>query len=112
MPVREFLDSLRSISQSNYGFIAYIGVLAACVYIAVARARLHAMTKSLEVLAADERAEALRRLYPEYPTTGMSADDFIRSRRNAQILIAFIAVLVTIVAIVTLALTLGSGPHR
>jgi hypothetical protein len=82
------------------------------VYIAVARARLHATTRSLAVLSAEERAEALRRLYPEYPTGGMSADEFIRARRNAQILIAFIAVLVAIVAVVTLALTLGSGPHR
>jgi len=103
MPVDQFLQALRVAARSNYAFVAYIGVLAAWVYIAGSRARLRAMTKSLSELAVHERADALKRLYPEFPTTGMSADEFIRSRRNAQLLIAFIT-LVVAVAIMTIAL--------
>lgn len=104
MPVHDFLAALREASSSNYAFVAYVGVLAAFAYVAVTRAKLQAMTKSLAVLSASERAEALRRLYPEFPTKGMTADEFIRSRRNAQILIAFIVLVIATVAIVTIVL--------
>ena len=104
MPLSDILLGLREAARSNYAVVAYIGLLAAWVYVAVNRSKLQATTKSLKVLDAEHRAEALRRLYPEFPTSGMSADEFIRSRRNAQFLIAFIAFLVAIVAIATLAL--------
>jgi hypothetical protein len=109
--IHDFLAALREASRSNYAFVAYLGVLAAFAYLAVTRAKLQATTKSLAVLAAEERAEALRRLYPEFPTTGMSADEFIRSRRNAQILIAFITLVIGAVAIATIVLARAAARH-
>ena len=104
MNLDALLNGLRVAARSNYAVVAYIGLLAAWVYVAISRSRLDATTKSLKVLRAEQRAEALRRLYPEFPTTGMSADEFIRSRRNGHFLIAFIAFLVAVVAIAALAI--------
>lgn len=103
MQLDGFLDGLRVVARSNYAVVAYIGLLAAWVYVVISRSKLDATTKSLKVLKAEQRAEALRRLYPEFPTTGMSAEEFIRSRRNGQFLIAFIAFLVAVVAVAVLA---------
>ena len=104
MQFSDILLGLREASRSSYAVVAYISLVAAWLYVAVNRSKLQATTSSLKVLAPEHRAEALRRLYPEFPTTGMSADEFIRSRRNAQFLIAFIAFLVAVIAIATLAL--------
>src|SRR5689334_283602 len=105
MPFTNLLDSLRLAAQSNSAFVAYIGLVAAWVYVAVTRAKVRATRESLPVLEPKDRAQALKRLHPEYPTTGMSAREFIRSRRNGQLLIAFIAFLIAVLAIATVTMT-------
>ncbi len=116
MDVTAFLDNLQDVAGSPYAFVAYIAVLLAWVYTTVARHRLGKIAGALKDLPENDRSKVLLKEYSTSPREGLSAEDWIRSRRHMMVFLAFLSLMicVTLVLIIALVLTIrpaGDGPQ-
>jgi hypothetical protein len=85
--------------------LAYIGLILAWVYVAIAQHRLKRMAQVIKEVPADQRASLLAKEYNVLPKAGLSADQWIRSRKHSLFFFAFLAVLMAVVLIAVIALT-------
>jgi hypothetical protein len=111
VPLAQFLKNLEAVAASPYAFAAYIAVVAAWVYTSAARHRLKKMAEMLATLPPEERTRVLLKEYSTAPRSGLSADQWIASRRHLLFFLGFLAAIVcaTIVVIVALARTPAPG---
>jgi hypothetical protein len=95
-----FLDHLKDTAASPFALIAYVALIGAWTYLQSRNVRL----KRLRDLPPNQRLEALRLEYKTEPRDGLSAEQWIRSRRQTLVLIAFLATLFVVLVIVGIAL--------
>lgn len=100
-----FFSSLKSAALSPYAFVAYIGLTLAWVYVAVAQHRLKRISKVITAVPADQRGPLLAKEYNVFPRSGLSAEDWIRSRKHMLFFLAFLAILIAVVLITVIAMT-------
>jgi hypothetical protein len=113
MELSHFLSQLRSVGTSPYAFAAYIAVVAAWVYTTSARHRLNKVAQVLKDLPPKDRIKLIEQEYRTSPRKGLSAEQWIRSRRHTLLLVAFLSVLICATVVVIIAFVLSfSGDQR
>ncbi|HKA74119.1 MAG TPA: hypothetical protein VKE26_20100 [Xanthobacteraceae bacterium] len=102
--ISDFLLNLRTVAASPYAFAAYVGVAAAWTYTTVARHRLDRIAQLFKDLPPDDRIRMIMREYSTVPRSGLSAEQWIVSRRHTLFFVGFLSLLVctTIIAIIAL----------
>lgn len=105
-----FFSSLKTAGTSPYAFAAYIALICAWVYVVVAQYRLKRISKIIAEVPAEQRAALLAKEYHVLPRSGLSADQWIRSRKHTLFFFAFLSILVAIVVVVVIALTVNPRP--
>jgi len=107
---------LKDVGSSPYAFAAYIAVVAAWVYTTVARYRLGKIAKLLKDVPPQHRAKVIEKEYSTLPRSGLSAEQWIKSRQHVLLFVAFLSLLLCLTIIVIIALSLsaklGSGPEK
>jgi hypothetical protein len=98
--VKSFLESLQVVAKSPYAFVAYVCLLAGFIYWLVSQLRLNAIAQ----LPARERAAVLTKEYNVFPKSGLSGEEWIRSRRQTLTFWAFVVLIVAVVLLGTVAL--------
>jgi hypothetical protein len=106
----DFLATLKDVGSRPYAFAAYIAVVSAWVYTTVARYRLGKIAKLLKDLPPQHRARVIEKEYSTLPSSGLSAEQWIKSRRHVLLFIAFLSLLLCLTIIVIIAL--DSGPEK
>lgn len=106
--IPNFLQHLKDTASSPFAFVAYVCVVAAWVYVIVARHRLKTIAQILKDVPEDRRAEILLREYNTTPRAGLSAEQWIRSRKQTLFFISFLATLIALIAIVGITFSLNS----
>jgi len=96
-----FFEGLKTAATSSYAFVAYVCLIVAWVYVAVAQHRL----KIISQLPPEHRPKALEHEYKVLPRAGLSAEQWIRSRKHTLLFLAFVALLVVTLVLATVALT-------
>lgn len=116
MELSDFLATLKVVGSSPYAFAAYIAVVAAWVYTTVARYRLGKIADLLKALPPQHRAQVIEKEYSTLPSSGLSAEQWIKSRRHVLLFVAFLSLLLCLTIIVIIALSqstkLGSEHER
>jgi hypothetical protein len=107
-PFDTFLKNLPAAATSPYAFVAYLGVVAAWTYITVSQRRL----KAIESLPPAQRAARLKDEYKVLPRSGLSAEQWIRSRRHTLLFWGFVIVMVAVVTLGTVAMVITPGESR
>jgi hypothetical protein len=107
MELSQFLSQLRSVGTSPYAFAAYIAVVAAWVYTTVARHRLNKVAEVLKNLPPKDRLKLIEQEYKTSPRSGLSAEQWIRARRQTLLLVAFLSVLICATVVVIIAFVLS-----
>jgi hypothetical protein len=106
----EFFSSIKTAATSPYALIAYVCLLAAWVYIATKGFGLRHISKIIMAVPEKDRAALLAKEYNTTPRKGLSAEQWIRSRKHLLLFLAFIALVVALaVVIVTAILTSTRG---
>jgi hypothetical protein len=100
----EFFSSLKTAATSPYALIAYICLLAAWVYIANRGFRLGQISKIIMAVPEKDRAALLAREYNTTPRKGLSAEQWIQSRKHLLLFLAFIALVVAIAVVAVTAM--------
>jgi hypothetical protein len=98
--VKSFLDALQTVATSPYAFVAYVCLLAGFIYWLVSEIRLKAIAR----LPAEEQAAVLKKEYNVFPRSGLSGDEWIRSRRQTLTFWAFVVLIVAVVLLSTIGL--------
>jgi hypothetical protein len=87
MDASQFLDHLKDVATSPYALIGYTLVVAAWAYVATAQRRLKVVARAIRELPEDDRATVLLKEYNVTPRAGLSAEQWIKSRRDTHLLI-------------------------
>jgi hypothetical protein len=112
--ISDFLVNLRAVAGSPYAFAAYVAVAAAWTYTTIARHRLEKIAQLFKDLPPDDRTKVIMREYSTAPRSGLSADQWIKSRQHMLMFVGFLSLLIcaTLIVIVALVVTAsrdGSG---
>jgi hypothetical protein len=89
-----FLDNLKIVASSPYALVGYLALVAAWVYIVTENRRLTTVEKMLPELPKKDRIEILKKEYNTTPRAGLTAEQWIRSRKHRFLFLGFVAVLV------------------
>lgn len=103
MIMPDFLRYLPEAATSPLAFVAYVVVVAAWTYSFVARNRLQTISRLITDIPEAERAEIIRREYNTTPRSGLSAEQWIRVRKQTLLFLSLLATLVAVVAIAAMA---------
>jgi hypothetical protein len=118
--MRQFLDHLREASSSPLALMAYLAVLVAWAIVTTKLRRYRLLERKLDSVPRDQRGILLKQEYKVFPKSGLSAEQWLKDRRQTLLFWAFIATLAavtTIILYVTLGLkgtqtAPGSAPER
>jgi hypothetical protein len=94
-----FVTALKAVADKPLALLGYALLLGAWAYVAVARHRLNRVAAALSTLPAKHRADVLKQEYGVQPTTGLTAEEWLRAQRQRLV---FIAVLAFIIAVMLL----------
>jgi hypothetical protein len=97
--------ALKQAALSPYAFIGYIAVVGAWAYVVSARNQLRHFADDLRQLPKADRWKAVQQRYNVFPKEGLAAEDYLRSRRQSLLFLAFLSIVVAIVVVVTVAMT-------
>jgi len=109
--VPDFLPHLKETASSPFAFVAYICVVAAWVYVAVARHRLKTVARIINKLPEERRTDVILHEYKTTPKAGLNAEQWIRARRLILIFYSFLATLIALIAIVGITVSKGAEPQ-
>jgi hypothetical protein len=103
------ISGLKVAASSPYALVAYVCLLViwACVWIA--QQRLKRISKVIGQLPPEDRAALLTKEYNVLPRSGLSAEQWIRSRKHMLIFYAFLALVVAGVILIAIALNLPAS---
>lgn len=104
MEMTVFLKHLQDIASSPYAFIGYISVVSAWVYIATAQHRLKTISKIIRDLPEEDRAKVISKEYNTTPRSGLSPEQWIRSRLHTLYFLAFFAVIICATILIVIAI--------
>lgn len=108
----EFFSSIKTAATSPYALIAYLCLVAAWVYIATRGFRLRHISKIIMAVPENDRAALLAKEYNTTPRKGLSAEQWIRSRKQLLLFLAFISLVVAVAVVaVTAMLTPTKRPQ-
>lgn len=96
----ELIKGLGTAATSPYAFVSYVVLIAAWVYVTVKDRRLRLIRKTLRDLPEKHRIEILQKEYNTTPRAGLSANQWLRSRRMSLFFLGYVTLLVCIVVIV------------
>jgi len=101
-----FISGLKTAATSPYAFVAYLCLLSAWAFVVVAQQRLRRIAKVIGQVPPKDRAALLAKEYNVFPRSGLSAEQWIRSRRHTLLFYAFLSLVIAALALATVALTL------
>lgn len=101
----DFLSHLKEVASSPYAFVAYICVVAAWLYSAIARNRLKHVSKIIKEIPEKDRRDVILREYNTNPRAGLSAEQWIRARRDILFFVSFLSTLIAALLIVVIAVS-------
>jgi hypothetical protein len=109
-----FFSGIKTAATSPYALIAYICVLAAWVYITIVQYRLKRLSTIIAKVPEHERAALLAREYSTFPRAGLSAEQWIRSRKHQLFAYAVIALIAaaTVVAVTAILTSRQSNQNQ
>jgi hypothetical protein len=102
---QSLIFALRQAALSPYAFIGYIAVVGAWAYVVSARNQLRLFADDLKQLPKADRWKAVQQRYNVFPREGLAAEDYLRSRRQSLLFLAFLSIVVAVVVVVTVAMT-------
>src|SRR5690349_21152371 len=100
-----FFEGLRTAATSPYAFVAYICLILAWAYVAIAQHRLKRVSQVIAQVPREQRASLLAKEYNVLPRSRLSAEQWIRSRKHTLFFLAFLALLLASLVLITVALT-------
>ena len=109
---QEFFSSIKAAATSPYALIAYICALGAWVWTTIAQYRLKRISGIIAKVPEKERTALLAREYSTYPRTGLSAEQWIRSRKHLLLAYAVFALIVAAAVVAATALLTPRQPHQ
>jgi hypothetical protein len=111
MEVQIFLDNLKIVASSPYALVGYLTLVVAWVYVVTANRRLTIIGKLLLQLPRKDRLEILKKEYNTIPRAGLSAEQWIKSRKHLFLFFGFIALLLlcSVLFLAALSRTAPSG---
>jgi hypothetical protein len=95
----DFLKALKTVADSPLALVGYIGVLASWLIAALQDKKSGQVIRALKELPEDQRLQALRWSYKTVPRDGISAEQWLRSKRYAYLLTAFLVTCFVLLAI-------------
>lgn len=105
MAIEALIKNIGLAATSPYAFVAYILVVLAWVYVVSSQARLKKIAETLDKLPEEQRADLLAKEYSTFPKSGLSAEQWLRARKLHLLFLGFIAVLLVITVLLTIAIT-------
>ena len=108
----EFFSGIKSAATSPYALIAYICALAAWVWITIAQYRLKRISAIIAKVPEKERAALLAREYSTFPRTGLSAEQWIRSRKHLLLAYAAFALIIAAAVVAVTFILTPRQPHQ
>jgi len=96
----EFLKALKIVADSPLALVGYIGILASWLAFVLQDKKSGQIIRALKELPEDQRLEALRLSYKTVPRSGISADQWLRSKRYVYLLAALLVTCFVVLAIV------------
>ena len=100
-----FLEALKVTATSPLALIAYLALLVAWVYVLTANRRLKIIARSLKDIPEADRLKILIQEYRTTPRVGLTAEQWIRSRKHQFFFLGVIATLVGAVVIILAAMS-------
>jgi len=94
------IDGLKVAALSPFAFIGYVAVVAAWAYVVSARNQLRHFAEDLKQLPETDRWKAVQKRYNVFPKEGLTAEDYLRSRRQSLLFLAFLSMVVAAVVVV------------
>jgi hypothetical protein len=110
--VPDFLAHLKETASSPFAFVAYVCVVAAWVYVVVARHRLNTVAGIINALPEERRTDVILQEYKTTPKAGLTADQWIRARRLTLMFYSFLATLIALIALVGMTVSKGAEPQK
>jgi len=107
----EFLSGIKTAATSPYALIAYICALVAWVYVTIAQHRLKGISKVISKVPEKDRAALLAREYSTFPRMGLSAEQWIRSRKHLLLAYAVFALIIAAAVVTVTAILTPRQPH-
>lgn len=107
----DFLTHLKETASSPFAFVAYVCVVAAWVYVAVARHRLNKVAGIINALPEERRTDVILQEYKTAPKAGLTAEEWLRARRLTLIFYSFLATLIALIAVVGMTVSKGAEPQ-
>jgi tetratricopeptide (TPR) repeat protein len=102
--IEKFIAALPAAATNPYAFIAYLVLIGTFTYISIAQFRLRTIARIIESLPEKDRRPLLQKEYNVLPASGLTAEEWIRSRRQLLIFWLLIVVIVSGLAIVVIAI--------
>ena len=102
--IKSFLEALPAASSSPFAFLAYLFVVVVFAYVTVAQYRLKRIASIIKDVPEADRAKLLAKEYNTLPAHGLSAEQWIKSRRQMLWFWSFAAVLGAFLVLAVVAL--------
>lgn len=107
----DFLTHLKETASSPFAFVAYVCVVAAWVYVVVARHRLNKVAGIISELPEEQRTVVILHEYKTTPKEGLTAEEWLRARRLTLIFYSFLATLIALIAVIGMTVSKGAEPQ-
>ncbi|WP_139017366.1 tetratricopeptide repeat protein [Bradyrhizobium sp. STM 3809] len=101
--LEKFLAALPAAASSPYAFISYLCLIATVTYTSIAQFRLRTIARIINTLPEKDRGALLKKEYNVLPANGLTADQWIRSRRQMLIFWFLIALVASAIVIAVIA---------
>jgi hypothetical protein len=104
MDIHTFIENISVTATSPFAFVAYIIVILSWLYYSLNNRRLRIISSSIKDLPEKDRLKLIQKEYNTLPKEGISAQAWIKSRKQMFLLIGFISLLIAAIIIVVLSL--------
>lgn len=102
--IEKFLTALPTAASSPYAFVAYLALIATFTYVSIAQFRLRTIARVLGTLPENDRGPLLQKEYNVLPSHGLTAEEWIRSRRQMLVFWFLVVLMASLLVIVVIAI--------
>ncbi|MFN0131633.1 MAG: hypothetical protein ACKVW3_03735 [Phycisphaerales bacterium] len=99
--INSFLAALKDVATSPLALVGYVLLVAAWAWVTVKTHRLRVVAKAIK-LSPEQGLELLKNEYRTEPRAGVTPEQWLKSRRQAYMLVGFLATVVAAVLVVAL----------